>query len=124
MNWLTEKQVKAAAKKSHNAAVRCSQEHWWQLSTATRKEIDEAPDDWEVLVCASYCALCQRYFLCKCKGCPLDPQDDGPRDCCQEWRDMDRVFFGRHPIWPLWRRAAKAMYKRLMQVPCVGKDKR
>lgn len=118
MNWLTFEQVEVAGKKSHEAALECSQEHWRQLSQATRGEIGDASD----LCCmirAPYCALCERYrsgFIV-CEGCPLKQVG---YSCCRSWQEASdaETAYSRCPDednWRSWRRAAKAMYRKLMR---------
>lgn len=74
MKWLTQKEVKAAAKKSKKAAIACSVLHWEQILTATKEELcdfyDNRSDD---LVRSPYCALCCRFNddAAECPKCPV-----------------------------------------------------
>jgi len=118
MKWITKNQVKAAAKKSHKAAVAMTKKHWHQLFTATKQEIIDAYRKGLVACDDDYCALCKRYHKNKsCNECPL--KDSFPRSCCKEWRDAVRKFdpYGGR----LWRhrefqRAAGKMYQKICKL--------
>ena len=80
VKWLTQKQVKEAAKKSRKAAIECSRLHWEQLATATDEESGNKRDSlmMSVLDGHEYCALCKRFFAeCRCNDCPLVAADGG-----------------------------------------------
>jgi len=74
MNWLTQNEIKAAAKKSLKAAKACSLQHWQQLRQATPKELFAALNHDDVEITVEFCALCQRYLSghrTLCRRCPL-----------------------------------------------------
>lgn len=117
MDWLTKEQVQSAANKSRKAAIVCSQEHWRQLSMATRKGINEAPEKLWFLIRGGYCSLCPRCANLpnKCEGCPLHKLEGG--FCCDEWQSVREVvdqftsYGWDRASWRRWKRAARRMYQ-------------
>ncbi len=91
MKWLTQKQVRAAGKKSALAAAQCSYEHWMQIKTAGAKELRKALDEDRVDSGVSWCALCIRHGIGigrgECLRCPL-----GPTACCREYEKAQGAF--------------------------------
>jgi len=75
MEWLTRKEIREAAKKSEEAAVKCSIKHWEQIRDATRAELTQGYDNDRVISNHEFCALCKRYFKFKnnspCENCIL-----------------------------------------------------
>lgn len=59
MKWLTQKEIKAAAKKSEKAAIACSVLHWEQILTATKRDFHEPSAG---TVYSIDCALCIRHM--------------------------------------------------------------
>lgn len=130
MEWLTHKQVQAAAKKGHIEAIRCSLKHWRQLLSATERELSAGLRNIEDLLYGPSCALCYRYFdggedALKvergCGECPLRlPTRKYGCNCDSLW-DKAQFFawewYGdRTPAnWIAWKEAAKAMKVALFQ---------
>ena len=122
MEWLTEKEVAAAAKKSKRAAIACSKKHWKQNYTATEEEIDEYCDNYRI-VNADSCALCVRYTIIDeegdvedtdCAACPL-----GPNRCCDEYyaaADAFDKWYYYNGSFADWQAKAKLMYDRLCKI--------
>ena len=66
IEWLTIDEIKAAAKESDIAALRCSVKHWEQVYEASFEEYEKALDAGLVGHDEEYCALCMRM---KCSQC-------------------------------------------------------
>lgn len=123
MDWLTIDQIQKAAKKSRKAALECSREHWRQLSEATAKELRQAWLSGSVAIGSEDCSLCQRYGhdVLGCGRCPLNVAGHRCITMGSIWRRAQRHF---HAIlddndtkaWRSWKRAAKAMYKKLCEL--------
>lgn len=58
MDWLTQEEIKAAAKKSEKAAIACSVKHWEQILAATKWELQRAD---HAIMYGKNCALCIRH---------------------------------------------------------------
>ncbi len=77
MKWLTQKQIKEAAKKSPKAAKDCVIEHWTQLATCTFKEFVWAVKQGKASIWGGFCAFCIRarneddVLFCSTKKCPV-----------------------------------------------------
>ncbi len=114
MKWITQKQIEAAARKSDNAAISMSMKHWWQVITATKKELIDGYNDEKVDIWGQHCALCERFCDGHCENCPLTI---GSRsDCCQEWKNATELWnpeAGHRWKHRAFQKAAKIMYKRL-----------
>ena len=82
MEWIGEKEAKAAAKKGKEAALDCSIEHWKQLSHRPKSVIKALIAD-KTEVYADSCALCNLYRyqsrLC-CNKCLADTENG----CCSD----------------------------------------
>lgn len=104
MKWLTQAEVKKAAKKSKGAAIASCKKHWKQNYTATPVEIQ---------------ALARRKVASgifrgdPCKDCPL-----GPDMCCGEYSKALNAF----EVWAgdktdvhfaEWQAKAKLMYDKI-----------
>src|SRR5512146_1422609 len=123
IKWLTQAQVQAAAKKGRKAAIACSQEHWRQLSTATRQDLLGWGSLYSIIR-AGFCATCVLYSPKYCNGCPLSPQGKHLICCCNAWRcanhaldtiDSVGVLRATPQEWSRWKRAAKRMYQLLLR---------
>ena len=95
MKWLTQKQVKEAAKKSRKAAIECSRLHWEQLATCTKGELlakTRQLSEYHDLIGCDYCSLCIRYRgdNSSCDECPIS--DD--QNCVKksQWRKCYNTF--------------------------------
>ncbi len=112
MRWLTQAEVKIAAKKSKRAAIACSKKHWKQNATATQKETAGKGG----LTDEGLCALCQRYGEPSCEGCPL--KKSYKCYCCKVYHDADDAYeswgngYGSGKF-STWQKKAKAMYDKL-----------
>ncbi len=72
MKWLTQKQVKEAAKKSPKAAHDCVIEHWTQLATCTFDELKKVIKSKSNIINSCYCAFCSKYTKRQlCSACPI-----------------------------------------------------
>ncbi len=116
MRWITQAQVKAAARKSDKASISMSMKHWFQLTTATKKEIIDGYNDDKVDIWGEHCALCGRYSdgYENCGKCPLT--DEGRSDCCEEWRNAVELWNPEDGYrWKhrAFQKAAKVLYKRI-----------
>lgn len=71
MKFITQAYVKAEAKKSKKAAIKCSILHHEQLLAASYEELRKKHISLKTrgLIGGKYCALCQRFLLCR--QCPL-----------------------------------------------------
>ena len=113
MRWLTQAEVKIAAKKSKRAAIACSKKHWKQNATATQKETEAGKGG---LTDDRLCALCQRYGEPSCEGCPL--KKSYKCYCCKVYHDADDAYgswdngYGSGKF-STWQKKAKAMYDKL-----------
>lgn len=122
MNWLTTDQIKKAAKKSRKAALECSREHWRQLSEATAEELRTGVSRGLVSLTDAHCAMCIRHWKCGwCGTCPLYEAGHGCNGNESLWRTAEEAL--RYAVdntgrssWSAWKRAAKAMYKKLCEV--------
>ena len=94
MNWITKKEVEAAARYGRRAAIECSIAHWRQLLTATKREV-KAHEDWGYLAVGDYCALCERYRCADGGGCEICPV--GKIEPCENhgsiWRNASTAFY-------------------------------
>ncbi len=75
MKWLTQKQIKQAAR-TEKTAIECSRLHWHQMATCTLEELNSKLRQlgyYTRLIRENYCALCQKYADEKgdCVKCPL-----------------------------------------------------
>jgi len=117
MKWLTIEQIKAAAEKSTEEALKCSLEHWRQLCNASKKELLMAYERGLTGTDGKYCALCHRFchrhHHCRC--CPIN---EGHRNCCEEWVKASWAFgdlregYGTHREFV---KAARRMRDRIKQ---------
>ena len=117
MKWLTQKEVAIASKKSGKQALLCCREHWQQLLSATKRDFERFKGDVKCLDCATYCALCQRYYFSEpmCFGCPLD--------CLAVcfWGSVDTAFVGYLDNYSpgdrkVWKLQAKEMLDKINKV--------
>jgi len=94
MKWLTIEQIKAAAEKSTEEALKCSLEHWRQLCNASKKELLMAYEEGLTGAEGEYCALCHRFVhMCGKHACIHCPLKGKIRDiCCSEWRKASAAF--------------------------------
>ena len=117
MKWITEKQIKAAAKKSHKAAIEMSKKHWMQVVTATKRELIDGYNKGLVDLWGTHCALCQRYSdgFGKCGKCILKDENTG---CCREWETAVRYWDpdGNRRKYRAFQKDAKKMYERLCKL--------
>ena len=93
MNWITKKEVEAAARYGRRAAIECSIAHWRQLLTATKREV-KAHEDWGYLALGTYCALCGRYRCADGGGCEICPV--GKIEPCEKgliWHNAHEAFY-------------------------------
>src|SRR5512146_796974 len=96
IKWLTQAQVKAAAKKGRKAAIACSQEHWRQLSEARAKEMRQ----YASALSGEYEALC---YLTgdgdssdpHCEKCPIAVVD-------YSCPNPEAAFRDAFKAWDLW----------------------
>ncbi len=83
MNFLTEKQVKVAVRKSKKATLVCGIEHWKQLSEVTMEELSRyslGKTRGEIMG-VRMCALCVRYRKGgHCTYCPV--RKKSKHACC------------------------------------------
>lgn len=121
MKWITRKEVLKAAETSLLAAVRCSKKHWWQLYTATPREIIGGLRSNKINLGPYYCALCIRYDECNSNDdCPLG--DITVDICCGEYGMANSLILNddatlRHNIdWPVFKRAARLVHKRICKI--------
>jgi len=121
MKWLTQKEIKARAKKSKQEAIKVSWEHWEQLATATITELIVARINRRFDLDEKYCGLCQRHRTKKyvCVDCPLD---DANNTCCEEylWADGSFQVFWEYRLhsdgfdkFVIWQKAARKMANKL-----------
>ncbi len=86
MEWIGEKEAKAAAKKGEKAALDCSIEHWRQLSHRP-KSVFKARENGRANIYEGDCALCYRgrqnnSYICDC------PAGKNSQACCGNlWRE-------------------------------------
>ena len=126
MRWLTQKEIKVAAKKSKRAAKKCSQEHWRQLSTATEDELKKGLKKKRVSTRNKHCALCIRYDCLICKGCPFadnsqlrDEWEDGRLNCPEIYWNVDRAFVlwrANKCPYSVFQQAAQKVYEALCEL--------
>ena len=111
MKWLTQKEVKVAAKKSNKAAIACSVMHYEQILAAKKWEIQRNHKRNHLwLTGPDLCALCER---CNgyCGRCPLGKVQECPTEgsCYHEvWAayafliaDMDDIETFRNKVRPM-----------------------
>ena len=125
MKWLTLEQVAKAANRGPKTALKCSQEHWLQMSTATQAEMKafiEADDCNTPPWGPDYCALCQRYRYedNACDNCPLcvvgnhcgrESLYEVATDHLLEWtKTHDRK------AWQRWKYWSAKMYETLREL--------
>jgi len=120
MKWMTEKEAKAAARKSKRAAIASCKKHWRQNYTATEEEMQAfyenpiAPHPLGI----SVCALCHRYQKGECKKCPLGIANIN-LDCGKEYKAACFAFRNwRRKIgrFSTWQKKAKLMYERICEL--------
>lgn len=95
MKWLTQAQVKAAAKTEKTAKI-CSELHWWQLGHCTeeelKKKVRQYPKDADMtMVSYCFCAFCARHSHISCNSngkCLLKNK----MNCCGEYADARDAF--------------------------------
>jgi len=128
IRWITEAQVKAAAKKSDRAALAMSLRHWKQLAAAGKKQLSDALAAKLTELWPEWCSLCVRgrsQGVCRCRGCPLSNAGGcGPdsifgnaADAVCEWEERPTSL----PHWAIWRAAARAMRDLLQKLYDEGK---
>jgi|GEM_PF-5499575 len=97
MKWLTEEEIKEAAKKSKRAAIKMSIRHWEQLHSVTLREFFEAEKKDLASIGGDYCSLCRRYnwkpsILKSPRPCPLINTICGEEERCSwAWRDVSAI---------------------------------
>ena len=84
MNWLTRKEVDAAAKKSKKAAIACSVLHWEQILSATKKDFRRLSNEIHPMS-GLLCALCVRHEY-NCAVCSL-----GRDHSCKQGGSLYRI---------------------------------
>lgn len=121
MKWLSQKQIKEAAKKSPKAAHDCVIEHWTQLATCTFREfiaIVKAEHQIRNIIGSSACAYCLKYQGVRivCDGCPVCEKTR--KDYCEDtpFVNADEALgnFKRHSTqanFNLFHKAAKKELK-------------
>jgi hypothetical protein len=113
MDWLTQSEIQKAAETSLLAAVRCSKKHWWQLATATARELRRADKSRAVDIDEDFCALCIRGAR-DCLCCVLGVGDWGT--CCPEYefaRDKYIEWYEKRTPHAAFTKAARKLHKRL-----------
>lgn len=128
MKWLTQKEVRTAAKKSERAAIACSKKHWRQLATAKESETRKKANSlsYNSPICEEYCALCVRFqnpqlsFKQNCRQCPLR-KEKYSLTCCKEYQAASTAFIAWNNRCPLadfatFTKNAKAMYDRICEL--------
>ena len=90
MEWITEEQVKEAAKQGVIPALRCSLEHHQQGRDAPLFELIKAFRNNEFIADGCYCACCCRTDMSSgtvvpCRDCPLWNDTDGNHCCNGLW---------------------------------------
>ena len=123
MKWLTPEQVEAYAT-TPTKAREISTKHWWQNSTATKRELlayikkygREAPIIWDLCgLCHYYKAKERSFNCCSLDGCPVTPPCDSKRSLYQKaceklthflWNPTDENF-------QEWQKAGRAVHKDL-----------
>ena len=89
INWITPQHAEKAAKKGLITAMECSYEHWDQLATATKRQLDEAFNIYGVNTGGDNCTLCVVHEN-SCEDCPIWGGTDAPV-CCHEWIEARRA---------------------------------
>lgn len=128
MKWLTEAQVKKAAKTA-KGALAITKTHWWQNANATEEELKEY---WNVggghnPVAANICGLCLRYDESaeECGACPLRKvskcyqSQSTYRLADNAWHDLKNAWHYDEPakrLFNKWQKAAQKMYKVLLSL--------
>jgi len=134
MKWRTIEQAREAGMKGSEEALLESTLHWYQVSTAKKKELmAKLRESDEQLLMEFHCALCFRYKTTNCiqgggNCCLYTP---GSLSCCFEWRiasltlkDYIRASRADKPAaWEKWQCTSKVMYQRLvMECKKAGVD--
>ena len=124
MRWVTEKQVRAAAKKSFEAAKAMSIKHWKQLVTAKAEELRGARKTNKADVDGYFCAFCGRFKGFYQDGCrSLCPLHKGS-NCCPGYsaalEAFDKWLDGKAPI-TAFRKAGRKLIKRIEE--CEDPDR-
>lgn len=123
MNWLTQEEIQAAAKKGRKQALLCSIEHWRQLSGATWRELVYGERKNLVHDSGDECPLCNRYD--ECLYCPLKSAGEccGETDSAYDRTDRtnftnwhDKTNYLKKKNYPQYHREAKKMHKVLVDV--------
>ena len=130
MNFVTLKDVQAAADKGWQAALECSKLHWHQLSHCTAKELREflaeefGSDDMVFYTNSYYCALCE---LAQRKTDSLSPWPCSlcPKRSCKagNWKSADiafMVWLAREGTLKSFQTAAKCVWQDLCAIDLPG----
>ncbi len=121
MDWITRKQVKKAASEGLESALKSSQLHWKQLSTATIDELmqllkDDA-DKHRSVVMSSYCALCEIDEINCGKCIAAKPDSSLSIDCCNElWQKTVEAWNHTMIADGTFTKRAKDIYDFLMNL--------
>ena len=120
MNWLTQTEIKEAAK-TVATAMDCSVKHWRQLATATFRELVWAAKRFGTdLTNTYYCALCVKHGLCR-ENCPIGKYS-GDSVCgntpYSKAADAWECFLANHSLlnYRKFHKAANREYRFLLKV--------
>ena len=111
MKWITRKEVKQAAKKSRQTAIKMSIKHWQQLEGASFYELRNKQRSTPNILTENYCALCQRFKKNnRCGACPLYSFG---YICCKEYDLAELVYHKKPYKHSLFQFAAGIMSEKL-----------
>jgi hypothetical protein len=120
MKWITEQEVKEAARQGLVPALRWSYRHWCQICDASEEEYNRARDCGDVSVSDRFCALCKRYLKCgegTKEPCPLfTPPHRWPSRHCANSLWIDVAEAEDDDNWPRLQQAARALRDRIFEV--------
>lgn len=145
MEWIKYETIVQAAKTGHIAAIKCSLEHWRQITAATQEEIKQLENDDDNMLRQKGCALCKRYFVGEsrydkqgkslgCTRCPL--REKGSRWGCRGgslWSESINAFYSwcnncvgsRDEVyWQRWHNKAYKLVDKLTQILEQAREKK
>lgn len=107
MEWLTKEEIKKAAEKSTQDAIRMSIRHWEQIRDCTPKELRDAWGYKMIDSSSDFCALCYRFgdsLHCD-KECPLMKE---------AMEENEEVFgLGCEANVSIWKPASRVFYAKI-----------
>lgn len=124
IKWLTPAEIRAAADSGDDRIIlACVQKHWYQLSTATARQLKWAYKNTKAGISTSFCAMCRNWFEDEELYCPNCLLVRLTNKGCYDlgWTDAN-IWFERWRRTPTkanfaaWQKASGKFYKTLMGI--------